>query len=74
MAVVFDWKFDGHEEGDLTPKDTADKHGIEWLINRMKNSTTTMWRCIPEFTKILDAVMDLVEPVTRCEFGRYAGQ
>jgi len=71
IAVATDWRFGDHEEGDLTPKAMADKHGIEWLIERMKNSSTAMWRHIPEFTKNIDAAVSLMSELIRCEFGSY---
>lgn len=72
IAVAMDWKFKDHEEGDLTPRGMAEKHGIEWLIDRMKNSHAAMWRHIPEFTNSIDEATSLIESLIRCEFGKYS--
>lgn len=60
IAVAVDWRWPDWEEGEATARGQAEKHGIDWLIERCVNGYASMWRHMPEYTRSIDAAMTLV--------------
>lgn len=59
IIVLIDWKWSDYEEGEISPKMVADRHGIEWLVERMGRSGASIWRNLPTFTASIDAALTL---------------
>lgn len=60
IAAAADWRAPDWELGDLTPAWAVEKHGLEWLVDRVNNSSNSVWRFLPAFTGSIDAAMQLV--------------